>query len=181
MVRTVGTSELVRRGLARRIPYDPRNPLGTPGTVFESRYHRPGSHRHGSVHLNRLRRLGERMDRRITARRRGLANYRPATNKNFVSNSVVAIPFNEPVNLQVVPAGYRDKRERLNQLPVAVPVGPSALFERVKNEGPETNLFLPWEFHAPELQRRRSRSRSRRRRAKGRSRSRSEPRRPRSH
>jgi hypothetical protein len=79
------------------------------------------------------------------------------------------------------PAGHRDKREQLNKLPVAVPVGPSALFERVKNEGPETNLFLPWEFHAPELQRRRSRSRSRTRKEKGRSRSRSEPRRPRSH
>ena len=93
MLRTAGISHLLRTGVARRVPYDPRAPVGTPITVIDSRYHRPGSHRHGSVHLNRLRRLSARLDRRQTARNQRLANYRPATANNNVSRSVNAVPF----------------------------------------------------------------------------------------
>ena len=183
MVRTAGISHLLRTGVARRVPHDPRAPLGTPLTVIDSRYHRPGSHRHGSRHLNRLRRLSDRMNRRQTARNQRLANYRPATANNNVSRSVEAVPFNELVELRATPAGRRPKRERMNQLPVARAVSAgqyNTAFERVQGEGPESNLFLSYQQHGPELHRRRSRSRSRTSRRKRRPRSASQPRRPRS-
>ena len=178
---TMGPATQRSTGLLRFAEANSRAPMGTPsGMVLARQTGRSGTRRHGSEYLARLNRISQRLDRQQMARNRRLAESRPANEENNFTNPVEAVPFNVPVNLQAMP-GRRDKRERLNQLPVSVPVRSfDALFERVRDEGPETNLYLPWMRHAPELHRRRSRSRSRTRRAKGRSRSRSEPRRPRS-
>ena len=180
---TMGPATRRSTGLLRYVDTNSRAPVGTPsGMVLARRLtSRPGTRPHGSEYLARLNRISRRLDRQQTARNRRFAESRMANEENNFTNPVEAVPFNEPINLHAT-SGHRDKREQLNRLPVSVPVRSfDALFERVRDEGPETNLYMPWMRHAPELHRRRSRSRSRTRRAKRRSRSRSEPRRPRSH
>jgi len=180
---SMGPSAQRATGLVRYASMNSRAPLGTPsGYVLARQTGRPGSRSHGSRHLNRLRRLNQTLNQRQTVRNRHLAESRMANAYNNVSDPVIAIPFNEVVDLQAE-AGFRPKREQLNQLPLAMPVRSfdSVFPERVKDEAPETNLYFPWRLHGPELQDRRRRSRSRTRREKGRQRSRSAPRRPRSH
>jgi hypothetical protein len=180
---TMGPATRRSTGLLRYVAANSRAPVGAPSGMVLARQltSRPGTRRHGSQHTAILNRISERLERQQTARNRRLAESRMANEENNFTNPVEAVPFNVPINLHAVSAGHRDKREQLNQLPVSVPVRSfDALFERVKNEAPETNLYFPWMEHGPELQRRRSRSRSRTRREKRRSRSRSEPRRPRS-
>jgi len=160
---------------------DPRAPVGTRrGLILSRRTPHHGSRRHGSYHLAELRRFGESLNHREHAKRFGIAEQRtPGSHEFNAAAAVEANPFSE--SALEVELGTRPKREQLNGLPVAVPVRSfNTLFERVKQEGPESNLYLPWRQHGPELQARRHRSRSRTSRTKGRSRSRSQPRRPRS-
>jgi len=178
-----GPSTLRAMGAYRRVQHDLRTPLGTPsGVANPTQEHRPGTRLHGSRHLALLNASNRRAEHRKTIRRRKLAEQRPPRPDEFnESRAVEATPFNVPVNLQVT-RGRRPKREQINRLPVATPVrSTGALFERVQHEGPETNLYLPWEQHGPRLQERRNWNRYQKRLATGRSRSPSQPRRPRSH
>ena len=179
---SMGPASRRATGLLRRVEANNRAPVGAPsGMVLARRLtSRPGSRSHGSDHLARLSRLEQRLNLRQSVRNRRLANSRMATALNNFTNPLEAEPFNVSVNMRAVSAGHRDKREQLNRMPVAVPVRSfDALFERVRDEGPESNLYGPWVQYGPILHRRRSRSRSRTRREKGRTRSRSESRRPR--
>jgi len=103
---------------------DPRAPLGTRrGLVLSRQTAHHGSRRHGSRHINRLRRFGERLNREEETRRRRIANQRsPLQNEFNVESAVEATPFNFPVNLETV-EGERPKREQLERLPRATPVG----------------------------------------------------------
>ena len=161
---------------------DPRAPLGTRrGLVLSRQTAHHGSRRHGSRHLNRLSRFGERLNREEDIRRRRIANQRePLQNEFNEASAVEATPFNVPVNLETV-EGHRSKREQLERLPIATPVRSfESLFERVQHEGPESNLYLPWQQYGPRLQERREWNRSQKRAVTRRRRSPSQPRRPRS-
>ena len=161
---------------------DPRAPIGTrQGLILSRQTAHHGSRRHGSRHLNMLRRFGERLNREEYTRHRRIANQRsPQQNEFNAAAAVEATPFNFPVNLEIV-EGHRPKREQLERLPTATPVRSfDSLFERVQREGPESNLYSPWRQHGPRLQERRERNRSQKRAATGRRRSPSQPRRPRS-
>jgi hypothetical protein len=158
---------------------DPRAPLGTrQGLVLSRKTPHHGSRKHGSKYLATLRRYGEILNQREMNKPFGIAEQRLAAPHEFnAAAAVEASPFSESA-LEVA-LGSRPKREQLNKLPVAVPVRSfSSLFERVKDEGPETNLYLPWMVHGPSLQASRNRNRTRTSQSKGRPRSRSQPRRP---
>jgi len=168
---TLGPATRRSTGLLRHVEANSRAPTGAPSGMVLARQltSRSGTRPHGRQYSAHLNRVSQRLERRQAARNRRLAESRIANEENNFTNPVEAVPFNEPINLQAMPAGRRDKREQLNQLPVSVPVRSfDALFERVKNEAPETNLYFPWMEHGEELQRRRRRSISRTRREKGR-------------
>jgi len=182
MLSQHGPAALRAMGQYTRVPHDLRTPLGTPtGVALPRQSHRSGTRLHGSRHLAQLNAADRRANARRTIKRRQIAAQRDARPGEFnESRSVEATPFNQVVNLTPF-EGSRPKREQLNKLPVATPVRSlSAMFERVQHEGPETNLYLPWEQHGPRLQERRNWNRYQKRRATGRSRSPSQPRRPRS-
>ena len=182
MLAQHGPSTLRSMGQYIRVPHDLRTPLGTlSGVALPRQSHRSGTRLHSSRHLAQLNAANRRVEKRRTIKRRQIAPQRNARPGEFnETRSVEALPFNQVVNLTPV-EGSRPKKEQLNKLPVAMPVRSlSAMFERVQHEGPETNLYLPWEEHGPRLQERRNWNRYQKRRATGRSRSPSQPRRPRS-
>ena len=182
MLERHGPSVLRAMGMYRRVPGNQRAPLGTPtGVALPSQQHRPGTRLHSSRHMAALNAYDRRAALMRTIRRRSIAAQREPANGEFNYNRAVeATPFQHEVELEAEYGG-RHRRERLNQLPIALPIrGATDMTERVLHEGPETNLYLPWQQHGPALQARRHRSRSRTSRRKGRSRSRSQPRRPRS-
>jgi hypothetical protein len=182
LVERHGPATLRAMGLYRRISGNQRAPLGTPtGVALPSQQHRPGTRLHGSRHMAALNAYNRRAALMRTIRQRSIAPQRAPANGEFNYNRAVeATPFQHEVELEAEYGG-RPRRERLNQLPIALPVqGATDMIERVQHEGPETNLYLPWEMHGPALQARRNRSRSRTSRRKGRPRSRSQPRRNRS-
>jgi hypothetical protein len=176
---SLGPSAQRATGLVRRVSPDPRAPVGAPsGSVLARQTGLSGTRSHGSRHRGRLSVFSEMLNRRNASRRSRVANSRPATSQNNVTNSVHAEPF--AVEVQEAHSGPRPKRERIGNLPQAVPVRSfDSLFPTRVQEGTEYNLYDAYHRHAPRLHAERSRSRSRTRRRKRRSRSRSEPRRPR--
>lgn len=179
---TAGEGDLYRtRDPRNPLINDPRAPLGTRrGLILSRKTPRHGSRKHGSRHLQMLRRFGERLNREEETRRRRIAEQRsPLQNEFNAESAVEATPFNVPVNLETV-EGHRPKREQLDHLPVAVPVRSfSSLFQR-EPEGTESNLYLSWRQHGPALHASRHLERTRDSQIKRRPRSRSQPRRPRS-
>ena len=167
-------------GLIRHVSPNSRAPLGAPsGSVLARQTGLSGTRRHGSRHMSRLMAFSELLDRRNAIRRNPLANSRPATSQNNVTESVNAHPFAEVV--ERAHSGHRPKKERMNQLPVAVPVRSFNSLFPVRAPHNESDGYIASQMHGPWMHAARARSRSRRRRAKGRARSASEPRRPRSH
>ena len=160
---------------------DPRVPLGTrQGLILSRQTAHHGSRRHGTRHLNMLRRFGEHLNREEEKKRLRLANYRDPHMGEFNAGAAVeATPFNYPVNLETE-HGHRPKREQ-HSLPQATRVGESALFERVRREGTEQNLFDTWTQHRPQLTSERNQFRRWMGNIKRRPPSPNEPRRPRSH
>jgi len=130
---------------------DPRVPLGTrQGLILSRQTAHQGTRRHGSRHLNTLRRFGETLNRREDERRRGIAEQRTPLEGEFNANSAVeAFPFNYPVNLE---AETNSTPANGSQLPISVPVRKlDSLFERVQHEGPESILYSGWTQHRPQL------------------------------